>query len=90
MGIAVFCDISHAACWNVGILEKWNIGLKIGMGLFFKAKLSVIPVNAVSLIHHSIIPIQWICCGSQTKKILSQNARNLLLSAYAQTDISYK
>ena len=21
-------------CWNVGIVEYWNIGLKIGIGLF--------------------------------------------------------
>jgi hypothetical protein len=24
----------HEACWNVGILEYWNLGLIIGIGLF--------------------------------------------------------
>jgi hypothetical protein len=24
----------NETCWNVGILEHWNIGLKTGIGLF--------------------------------------------------------
>jgi hypothetical protein len=32
-------------CWNVGILENWNIGLKIGNGLYLKFNMRCHPIK---------------------------------------------
>jgi hypothetical protein len=44
-------------CWNVGILKYWNIGFKIGMGLFLNFQIGCHPIKKNPFIHHSIIPL---------------------------------
>jgi hypothetical protein len=46
----------HDVFWNAGMLEYWNIGLKIGIGLcFIYAEMPFDQENPV--IHYSIIPL---------------------------------
>jgi hypothetical protein len=40
-----------------GMLEYWNIGFKIGIGLFFKFKLRCNPIKTNPFFHYSIIPL---------------------------------